>query len=171
MKLYDIVAADGEFVESLTQREIMNKFGLTKCRFRTFLDNSYLIDGKYWIDDSAEDMQVTRNGCRKMLKQFDALTENITPTLGALTVNSVAGSATGDTKITVNPTKENANNVYKYKVAAEAVTVGYGQNLRNWSTWDGKADIKAATGQKITVVECDGTYKALNVGSASVTAK
>lgn len=77
MKLYDIVAADGEFVESLTQREIMNKFGLTKCRFRTFLDNSYLIDGKYWIDDSAEDMQVTRNGCRKMLKQFDALTENI----------------------------------------------------------------------------------------------
>ena len=49
MKLYDIVAADGEFVESLTQREIMNKFGLTKCRFRTFLDNSYLIDGKYWM--------------------------------------------------------------------------------------------------------------------------
>lgn len=77
MKLYDIVAVGGEFVESLTQREIMNKFGLTKCKFRTFLDNSYLIDGKYWIDDSAEDMQVTRNGCRKMLKQFDTLTENI----------------------------------------------------------------------------------------------
>lgn len=82
MKLYDIVTADGEFVESLTQREIMNKFGLTKCRFRTFLDNSYLIDGKYWIDDSAEDMQVTRNGCRKMLKQFDALTENIRRLVG-----------------------------------------------------------------------------------------
>ena len=49
MKLYDIVTTDGEFVESLTQREIMNKFGLTKCRFRTFLDNSYLIDGKYWM--------------------------------------------------------------------------------------------------------------------------
>lgn len=51
------------------------------------------------------------------------------------------------------------------------MTVGYGQNLRNWTTWDGKADIKAATGQKITVVECDGTYKALNAGSVSVTAK
>ena len=82
MKLYDIVAADGEFIESLTQREIMNKCGLTKCRFRTFLDNSYLIDGKYWIDDSTEDMQVTRNGCRKMLKQFDALTENIRRAVG-----------------------------------------------------------------------------------------
>lgn len=99
------------------------------------------------------------------------ITIDETPTLGTLTVNSVAGTASGDTKITVNPAKENANNVYKYKVAADAVTVGYGQNLRNWTTWDGKADIKATTGQKITVVECDGTYKALNAGSATVTAK
>ena len=99
------------------------------------------------------------------------ITIDETPTLGTLTVTSAAGTASGDTKITVNPAKENANNVYKYKVAADAVTVGYGQNLRNWSTWDGKADITATTGQKITVVECDGTYKALNSGSASVTAK
>ena len=99
------------------------------------------------------------------------ITIDETPTLGTLTVNSVAGTENGDTKITVNPAKENANNVYKYKVATEAVTVGYGQNLRNWSTWDGKSDITAANGQKITVVECDGTYKALNAGSANVTAR
>ena len=99
------------------------------------------------------------------------ITIDETPTLGTLTVTSAAGTATGDTKITVNPAKENSNNVYKYKVATDAVTVGYGQNLRNWTSWDGKADIKATTGQKITVVECDGTYKALNAGSASVTAK
>ena len=99
------------------------------------------------------------------------ITIDETPTLGTLTVTSAVGTVTGDTKITVNPAKENAGNVYKYKVAAEAVTVGYGQNLRNWTSWDGKADIKATTGQKITVVECDGTYKALNAGSASVTAK
>ena len=99
------------------------------------------------------------------------ITIDETPTLGTLTVTSAAGTATGDTKITVNPAKENSNNVYKYKVAADAVTVEYGQNLRNWTSWDGKADIKAAAEQKITVVECDGTYKALNSGSASVTAK
>lgn len=99
------------------------------------------------------------------------ITIDETPTLGTLTVTSAAGTVTGDTKITVNPAKENSNNVYKYKVATDAVTVGYGQNLRNWTSWDGKADIKATTGQKITVVECDGTYKALNTGSASVTAK
>ena len=99
------------------------------------------------------------------------ITIDETPTLGTLTVNSVAGTESGDTKITVNPAKENANNVYKYKVATEAVTVGYGQNLRNWSTWDGKADITAENGKKITVVECDGTYKALNAGSVNVTAR
>lgn len=99
------------------------------------------------------------------------ITIDETPTLGTLTVTSAAGTESGDTKITVNPAKENAGNVYKYKVAADALTVGYGQNLRNWTSWDGKADIKATTGQKITVVECDGTYKALNAGSESVTAK
>lgn len=99
------------------------------------------------------------------------ITIDETPTLGTLTVNSVAGTTSGDTKITVNPAKENANNVYKYKVSASETAVTYGQNLRNWSTWDGKSDITAANGQKITVVECDGTYKALNAGSASVTAR
>lgn len=99
------------------------------------------------------------------------ITIDDTPTLGTLTVNSVAGTESGDTKITVNPAKENANNVYKYKVGASETSVTYGQNLRNWSTWDGKSDITAETGQKITVVECDGTYKALNAGSANVTAR
>lgn len=99
------------------------------------------------------------------------ITIDETPTLGTLTVNSVAGTASGDTKITVNPAKENAGNVYKYKVAADAVTVGYGQNLRNWTSWDGKADITATPGQVITVVECDSTYKALSAGHTTVTAK
>lgn len=99
------------------------------------------------------------------------ITIDETPVLGTLTVNSVAGTANGDTKITVNPAKENVNNVYKYKVGASETAVTYGQNLRNWTTWDGKANVKATAGQKITVVECDGTYKALNAGSASVTAK
>lgn len=93
------------------------------------------------------------------------------PTLGTLTVTSVAGTATGDTKITVNPAKENANNVYKYKVASSETAVDYGQNVKNWSAWDGESDITATTGQVITVVECDSTYKALSAGHATVAAK
>lgn len=98
-------------------------------------------------------------------------TINTTQTLGTLTVNSAAGSKSGDTKVTVTPTKASAGNAYKYKVASSETTVDYGQNVKNWSAWDGESDITAATGQVITVVECDSTYKALSAGHATVTAK
>lgn len=98
-------------------------------------------------------------------------TINATQTLGTLTVNSAAGSKSGDTKVTVTPAKANAGNVYKYKVASSETTVDYGQNVKNWTAWDGESDITATTGQVITVVECDSTYKALSAGHATVTAK
>lgn len=92
-------------------------------------------------------------------------------TLGDLTVASAEGTDTGTTKLTVTPAKGNEGNVYKYKVASSQTTVEYGQNVKNWSAWDGKSDVTAATGQVITVVECDSTYKALSAGHATVTAK
>lgn len=98
-------------------------------------------------------------------------TIDTTQTLGTLTVNSAAGSKSGDTKVTITPAKANAGNAYKYKVASSETAVDYGQNVKNWSAWDGESDITATTGQVITVVECDSTYKALNAGHAAVTAK
>lgn len=98
-------------------------------------------------------------------------TINATQTLGTLTVNSAAGSKSGDTKVTITPAKASAGNVYKYKVASSETAVDYGQNVKNWSAWDGESDITAATGQVITVVECDSTYKALSAGHATVAAK
>nr|DAG84413.1 MAG TPA: major capsid protein [Caudoviricetes sp.] len=92
-------------------------------------------------------------------------------TLGDLTVASAEGTDSGTTRLTVTPAKGNEGNVYKYKVASSQTTVEYGQNVKNWSAWDGKSDITAATGQVITVVECDSTYKALSAGHATVTAK
>lgn len=91
-------------------------------------------------------------------------------TLGTLTVTSAAGTASGDTKITVSPAKGSGNS-YKYKVADAATNVVYGQNVQTWTAWNGTADITAATGKTITVVECDGSYKAKSAGSATVTAK
>lgn len=92
-------------------------------------------------------------------------------TLGDLTVASAAGTKSGDTKLTVTPDKGSEGNLYKYKLASSQTTVEYGQNVKNWSAWDGKSDITAATGQVITLVECDSTYKALSAGHATVTAK
>ena len=98
-------------------------------------------------------------------------TIDTTQTLGTLTVNSAAGSKSGDTKVTITPAKANAGNAYKYKVASSETAVDYGQNVKNWSAWDGESDITAATEQVITVVECDSTYKALSAGHATVAAK
>ena len=95
-----------------------------------------------------------------------------TPTLGTLTVQSAAGTASGDTKLTVTPIKESPTNVYKYKTdPSTAPVVTYGQSVRNWTTWDGVSDITATAGHKITVVEADSTYEAQNAGNATVTAK
>ena len=105
------------------------------------------------------------------LDAISVITFGASQTLGDLTVQSTAGSSSGTTKITVNPEKGNAGNVYKYKVASSETTVEYGQNVKNWSAWDGKSDITAANGQVITVVECDSTYKALSAGHTTVTAQ
>ena len=90
--------------------------------------------------------------------------------LGTLTVASAAGTAAGDTKITITEPKGDGNS-YKYKIADAAADVTYKQSVRNWSVWDGVSDITAATGMTITVVECDAEYLALKAGSQTVTAK
>lgn len=91
-------------------------------------------------------------------------------TLGSLTVTSAAGTASGTTKLTVSPTKASGN-LYKIKVGTSAASVTAGQNVQTWTAWDGTADVTAATGQVVTVVECDSAYKAKSAGNATVTAK
>lgn len=93
-----------------------------------------------------------------------------TSQLGTLTVNSAAGTAVGDTKVTVTPTKGDGNS-YKYKIGDAAAEVTYKQSVRNWTAWDGVSDITAETGKTITVVECDAEYLALKAGSKVVAAK
>lgn len=113
------------------------------------------------------------NGMALFAERLDGIVVgriDATPTLGSLTVASQAGTASGDTKITITETKA-AGNVYKYKVADAATPVVYGQNVKGWTTWDGSADITAATGKVITVVEATPEYRADKAGHATVTAK
>lgn len=98
-------------------------------------------------------------------------TEATTAELGKLTVTSVAGTNTGDTKITVAP-ELTSGNAYKYKVAANPTIPAYDASCTTgYTTWDGRADITATTGQKIVVVEVDSNNKAKKAGMATVTAK
>lgn len=91
--------------------------------------------------------------------------------LATLTVQSAAGTAAGDTAITVTGYSKASTDVYKYKVADAAQNVQAGDDLSAWTTWDGDDDITATTGKKITVAVTDANGYALAAGSATVTAK
>ena len=69
----------------------------------------------------------------------------------------------------MSPAKTSGN-VYKYKVGTAAASIDWGDNVQNWSAWDGSADITAASGKVITIVEADSSYKAVGAGSATVVA-
>lgn len=89
--------------------------------------------------------------------------------VAALTVVSAAGSSSGKTAIAVTETK-GTGNTWKYYVGNAAEAVTYGQDVSGGTTWDGSADITAATGKVLTLVEADSDGKALRVGTVTVTA-
>lgn len=92
--------------------------------------------------------------------------------LAAITVASAAGTAVGDTKLTLSGYTPAAGESYKYKVGDTAPAVTLYEVLDNtWTAWNGTADITAATGKKITVASVDATGAAVAVGNATVTAK
>lgn len=92
--------------------------------------------------------------------------------LGELTVTSAPSASTsGSTKLTVSPTKTSGNS-YKYKTSASVTLPAYDDVCSTgYTAWDGMADIVATTGQKILVVEVDGSNKAKKAGIATVASK
>ena len=91
--------------------------------------------------------------------------------LQTLAVTSAAGTATGDTKVTIAEAKM-LGRTYAYKThASTAPTAAYGDVLTGWTAWNGVADITATTGNKISVCEVGNDGKVKRYGTASVTAK
>ena len=68
-----------------------------------------------------------------------------------------------------NISAKGKGNSYKYKVDA-AVPVA-GADCSAWTDWNGTADITAATGKTLVIVEVDGNGLAVKAGSVTVTAK
>jgi len=96
---------------------------------------------------------------------------NYEQALKGLSVVSVAGTATGNTKITVSPSLTTGN-TYKYKTGATLTTPAFNQVLTSgWTAWDGTSDITATTGQKIMIAEVNTANQAKAVGEATVTSK
>lgn len=89
--------------------------------------------------------------------------------LTGLTVASVAGSSSGKTALTVTEAK-GSGNIYKYAVADGVTPVAYGQDVSALTTWDGSADITAATGKILTLVEATSAGKAVKAAYVTVVA-
>lgn len=89
--------------------------------------------------------------------------------LEEIEVKSAAGSGSGNTAITVEPTKTEGN-TYRYKVGKTVTLPEFGENVAMYTAWDGTSNIKAPTGSKIVVVECDSSLSAVKAGIATVTA-
>lgn len=151
--------------------DVASIFGLTS-------DDSGLLGMKHSAaDDNATVNTLIMSGVVFYPEMLDGVivgtinpTEAIGGGLDNLSVSSAAGTATGDTKITVSPALTSGNS-YKYKIADNATLPEYGQSVKTWAVWDGSADITAATGKEICIVECDSAYRAVKAGVAAVTAK
>lgn len=126
--------------------------------------------GPEWYSAKITGLSTAMPTDKDMARRVFPVTASAAAELTALTVQSVAGTAVGDTKITVSPTK-GVGNSYKYKVAETEISVSVGQNVKTWTAWDGSADITAESGKVITVVECNSNYAAVGAGHATVTTK
>lgn len=90
--------------------------------------------------------------------------------LPEITVASVAGSTSGKTKITTDYTLGTGDS-YVYKVTDDVIVVTLGASTASgWTSWDGSADITAATGKIITVAVSNDS-KVAAAGYTTVTAK
>lgn len=89
-------------------------------------------------------------------------------TVWRLKVVSVAGAATGKTKITVSPSLTDGN-AYVYKSGAEVTLPALFDECGTadgFAPWDGTAEIPAAAGETILIVETDADGKAIKAGTA-----
>lgn len=89
-----------------------------------------------------------------------------------LTVESAAGTAAGDTAVTVSGYSLETGEAFKYQVGDNAVDLTLGDELAGtWNTYTAGTDITATTGKKITVAALSAAGYVIGAGSATVTAK
>ena len=105
--------------------------------------------------------------------QYDYIDSVTIDSLGALTVASTAGSASGTTALTVTGHTPTGSEHYVYKTASgTAPSIGYGELADyTWTGWNGSSDIAATTGHMITVAIVDASGHATWAGSTTVTSK
>lgn len=157
------------------QTEDLSKIDFIMYDWRAFsvvdnLEEIRIVDSENFVGSLA---QVEINtGYRVTTKEKVIIRKHMeVPELKELSVTTAEGSSTGTTAVTVTPELA-AGNSYKYKLAANPTLPEAGQECKTgYTVWDGSADITAAAGQKIVVVEVDAANRCVGAGIAAVTIK
>lgn len=144
-------------------------------------DKYTLVERESIVIDNSEHVKFTEDQMAFRGKgRFDGKPTNVNAfvavnlDLGALqtlTVASAAGTASGDTKLTITEAKL-LGRTYQYKTnASTAPTAAYGDVLTGWTAWDGVSDITATSTHKISICEVGTDGKVKRYGTATVTSK
>lgn len=106
----------------------------------------------------------------KFINESDVVRPEYPSSLIPLTVASAAGTASGDTAITVTGYTKASDESYYYKVGDAAATINPGDivDTTAWTAWDGDDDITAASDKKIAVIVASAFGEAKAYGSATV---
>lgn len=90
--------------------------------------------------------------------------------LGTLTVTSVAGAATGKTKIEATPAPVFGDNKLVYKVGSTATTVTYGTAISDWTDLS-TAEVAITDETVVQVAEIDADGRPVALGQATIEKK
>lgn len=148
--------------------DAMNAFSMTTDQ------TGYIgIKSGYPTEERAQIESLVMSGIQFLVEYADGVVlgqVDATPTLGAITVTSEAGTASGDTKITLSGYSPSTGEKYVYKFGASAApSVSYGQKLGNtWTEMTSPAQLTPGTNTKITVASVDANGRAQAAGSADV---
>ena len=93
-----------------------------------------------------------------------------TGVLPELDVTSVAGASSGKTAISYSGYTLGTGDTLGYKVTDDVIVVNKGDSSSGYTSWNGSADITAATGKILTLVVINDSKVAAG-GYTTVTAK
>lgn len=147
--------------------DMASAFGLTTG------DLEYIgINSGYRNEERAQIESLVMDGITILVEYAGGVVKGtIKGVLPQMYVNSAAGASSGKTAITVTGYTLGSGDSYKYKVTDDEIVVRKDDSTASgWTSWDGSADITAATGKHITIV-VSNTNKVVAAGQAVVTAK
>lgn len=166
----------GTFVATAKQNLVMYYLTMTGDIARAFElttdETGYVgIKSGYSNEERAQIESLVMSGVQFFVEYAGGVVKGtIDGVLIDLTVNSAAGASSGKTAITYSGYDLGTGDTLGYKVTNDEIVVRKDDASTGYTSWDGSADITAATGKVLTLVVINDS-KVKAAGHTTVTAK